>query len=43
MRSVVERVESLRNLRSEDDPAFKAWLAALQAEASGKAPASSAR
>jgi len=43
MRSVVERVEALRSLRSEDDPAFKAWLAAIQAEATGKAPAGSSK
>jgi len=43
MRSVIERVESVRNLRSEDDPAFKNWLTAVQAEASGKAPSGSAK
>ena len=43
MRSVVERVESIRNLRSEDDAGFKAWLAAVQAEAKGSAPSGSSK
>lgn len=43
MRSVVERVESIRNQRCEDDAAFKAWLQAVQLEASGKAPAGSSK
>jgi ATP synthase F1 beta subunit len=41
IRGQVRRVEAIRALRVKDDPEFKAWLEAVQAEASGAAPAGS--